>query len=104
MKSEIEVLPADTEKKPLGFSIVEYIGGSLSKDAEGFDLVNHPIKPGDKVYAYGLSYTVVETSIGLCLDMGGSFGLLSFDVDDRHCGVCTLVYNKKLINHVRPRF
>jgi len=118
----LEVLPADTERKPLGFMVEEFCGSLVVKEAGFFKwlevkddipkdywLTNREdLSQGDIVYCeslFGWMKMIVKPMEGggYILDTDpekpdeGTLGFIKFDADSRRCWVCWGHANKKIM-------
>lgn len=113
-KTDIQVLAADPNHKPIGFTIREYMGTEVFLyPGEKFtekDLVpitiREGLKPGDEILIPGLfggyhKMTIHGSEKGLSARNEDLSAILAFGEDDRNAWVCGGLINNRGISRLR---
>lgn len=113
-KTDIEVLAADPNTKPIGFVVREYMGTPVflypGENFKEEDLVpiktREGLKPGDVILIPGLmggyyKMTVKGSEKGLSAQGERCIGFLEFGKDDRNAWICGGLVNPRGISRLR---
>lgn len=96
--------------KKLEFTVTEYVGCEVTKLDKPGELIREKegLKPGDKIVVdwnppLRFEGTVIVDKEDTYIDCGATRGILAFDKDERHCWVCTGLYNLAAIERLDIR-
>lgn len=99
----------DPDKKLIGWIVKEFIGINILKNNEVITIKENLLVDDVVTTENDGRGTIYQEDGELYIDFGGTFGLLEFDQDSRHCWVCSAFINKNCkkfifdaLNNIKP--